>query len=284
MATPANKIQEVYQRLNKRFVEKLSQEDLKEGEKLFFEHAGDEDCHHHECDSAEHHSHVEAGHDCHHGSEGHDHHHSGTEDYCDPEQEDRNMKLPGFRGYWCKELFVVQAEMVKGAFKVVTDKQFVSKSFFKCVKSVATFGCGPGSDLIGFLAFLEELPHENQPSSTPVLLGIDAEEGWKEYVEEAGCKFECSRVDTQYLKDMPKHDIIIMCCFASHMGLHQCQEGERNNLDIIAEKCKFLMVLDFDDPPLDAALKERQVFYHNLPGECAIFPGYALNVYAKLLK
>ena len=278
MATPTDTVQQTYQRLNKKFVEIVSADDLKEAERLFFEHAGEEDCHHHDHDSDNHSCDA----DCGHGSEsgGHDHHYSETDDF-DPEQEDRNMKLPYVRAYWCKELFVVQAELVKEAFKVAIEKRIVSESFFKSVSSVTGFGCGPGSDLIGFLAFLGELRQENQPSSTPVLIGIDAEEGWKEYVEEAGCKFECRKIDTQYLMEMPKYDVIIMCCFASHVGLSQHKEGERSNWDIVAEKCKLLVVLDFDDPIQDSALKERQVFFHNLKGKCAIFPGYALNVYMK---
>ena len=191
------------------------------------------------------------------------------------------MTLACFRAYWCKELFVVQAEMVREAFKVAIEKQIVSRSFFKDVNSVAGFGCGPGSDLVGFLAFLEELPQENQPSTPPVLIGVDAEEGWKVYVEEMGCKFECKSVDTQVLMEMPKYDVIIMCCFASHVRLSRSNEGEKSNWDIVAEKCKLLMVLDFDDATQDAALKERQAICYTVKRPLAVYPGYELNVYVK---
>ena len=255
-------VSDVYERLRKKFVDQVSEEDLKEGERLFFEHAGDEECHHHD---------HEAGDD----TAGHDH---CADDECDPEQENRNMKLPFYRAYWCKNLFTLQAGLVKDAFKVVTEKQVVDKAFFKQVKSVAGLGCGPASDLIGFMEFLSELPQEDRPSSTPALVGIDAEEGWGEYVVTTGCTFACQQVDAEFLKQMPNYDIIIMCCLASHMGF----ANEKSNMELIAEKCKFLVILDFDDPTLDAALKEHQFFRHSLPGKTDLFPGYVLNVHAKL--
>ena len=244
-------ISDVYEKLRKAFVDKVSEEDLKEGERLFFQHAGgDED---QECQ--------------------HDHDHDDS----DPEQEHRNLKMPLYRAYWCKNLFNLQAGLVKDGFKVVTDQQVVDKNFFKQVKSVAGLGCGPASDLIGFMEFLNELPQEDRPSSTPALVGVDAEEGWGEYVVTAGCTFECQKVSTEFLKQMPIYDIIIMCCLANHMGF----ANEKSNMELISKKCKFLVILDFDDPTLDAVLKEQQFFRHSLPGKTELFPGYILNVHAK---
>lgn len=279
MAATTTSVQDVYERLCRKFVDIVSQEELKEGERLFFEHAGDEDCQHdHHVDDAGDHGHSESKSECGHGAHGEEqHHHHSSGDDCNPEEEDKNMKLGFYRAYWCKNLFLLQAGLVKEAFKVAVENQVVNKSFFKDVKIVAGFGCGPASDLIGFLEFFKELPEETRSSSHPTLIGIDAEEGWRDYVIEAGCLFECSKVDSIYLKEMPKYDVIVMCCFACHTGL----ANEKTNLDLLAGKCKLLMILDFDDPVLDTAMKERHFFCHTLKGKTDLFPGYELNVYAK---
>ena len=110
------------------------------------------------------------------------------------EQKVCDRAEPAFRAAHYKWFFEAQADQAKESFEAAISKAVLENSFFKDVKSVAAFGCGSASELIGFQAFLGGFPKETQPQ-TMELVCFDAEEGWREYAEEIGCTFKCQKID-----------------------------------------------------------------------------------------
>ena len=222
---------------------------------------------------------------------GHGHCHShGNEHHgpmCDTESLQKQSKEfvteepAQFRAVLCKQFFEAQADLAKESFEAAIFKAVLENSFFKDVKSVAAFGCGPASELIGFQAFLGGLPKETQPQ-TVELVGYDAEEGWREYAEEIGCTFKCQKIDAKFVEEMPKYDIIILCYSAHHMPFNKATDGDKTMWEMLAEKGQLVVVIDFYILDQDETLKREKFTVFKIKEQHPVVPAGNVLAYFKL--
>jgi hypothetical protein len=120
---------------------------------------------------------------------------------------------------------------------------------------VISFGCGPGSDLLGFQQFYEQKkkqritellrrrqaqstqgkPRQRQGSSvddTKTMIqeimnakvsytGYDSSSGWSEYIDRLGYNFCKQHIDRHFVDGMQSVDVAILCYFSHSANLHQ---------------------------------------------------------------
>ena len=274
MAISGERAKELFQQLKTRFIDTVDPEELEKEGKKFEERL------------------KQIGHDHFHGHGHHDHgHHHDHDHHHDSEWlEDRSREFEKeiesavSRAVYCDKLFEVQTDLSREAFEIAVAKQVVGKSFFKDVKSVASFGCGPAPELVGFQAFLGELAKENQPSGNLELVGYDAEEGWREYVDELGYTFKCNMVDAQFLREMPKYDIIILCFSTHHMPFSKPSGGDKNMWELLGEKGRLLVVIDMNIPDQDEMLNKEKFTLLKMREKHPLVEAFAVNAHFKLLQ
>ena len=198
------------------------------------------------------------------------------------EQKVCDRAEPAFRAAHYKWFFEAQADQAKESFEAAISKAVLENSFFKDVKSVAAFGCGSASELIGFQAFLGGFPKETQPQ-TMELVCFDAEEGWREYAEEIGCTFKCQKIDAKFVEEMP-NDIIILCYSAqAPYALQQGYwYGDKTMWEMLAEKGQLVVVIDFYILDQDETLKREKFTVFKIKEQHPVVPAINVLAYFKL--
>lgn len=205
----------------------------------------------------------------------------------------------GFRAVYCERLFVTRAEITCYILSIFESKGWLPNLLYDTTyKSrtlrVASFGCGPGSDLAGFEAFYSnmkvrysqslqaEKPSMSESHYSRVLkciqeakiesiLGYDSAKGWSSYLEVLGYSFCHQVIDHQFVIQMAPVDIVILSYFAHNahfsMPLDPTQriltvDGEKDsvrNWDILMQKSKLIIVLDTKGcmAPIFSLLRKR---------------------------
>ena len=280
MAISRERAGELYQQLKTKFIDTVDPEQFEKEEKKFDERMKHLTEHGH-------------GHDHHHGDDhghGHDHghgdeHHGQARDPTTVEEDSRRFEKEieeaVARAVYCKKIFETQADLTRESFEAVISENVIEKTFFKDVKSVASFGCGPAPELIGFQAFLGGLPKETQPP-TVELVGYDAEEGWREYAEEIGCTFKCQKIDAKFLEEMPKYDIIILCYSAHHVPFNKATDGDKTMWEMLAEKGRLVVVIDFYILDQDETLKREKFTVIKIKEQHPVVTSFKVVAYFKL--
>ena len=279
MAIPRERVGELYQHLKTKFIDTVDPEKLAKEEKSFDERMKDMTEHNH-------------GHNHDHGHEhGHDHgheHHGPAHDTETVEEHSRRLEKEleeaVSRAVYCKKVFEIQADLSRESFEAAVSENILDKSFFTDVKSVASFGCGPAPELIGFQTFLGGLPKECQPAGNLELVGYDAEEGWREFVEEIGCSFECSKINAKFIEEMPKYDIIILCYSAHHLPFNKPTEGDKTMWQMLAAKGRLLVVVDFEIHEQDETLKQENFTLLKIKEKHPMIQSFSVLGYFKLVQ
>lgn len=276
MAISVQKAKELYLRLKAKFLDTLDQEEFAKHEEEFLQRLHS-------------HQHDQDGHDHSHGHDhGHHHSHGQQPDHGDAlakrseELDEAFFSSKLSQAVYCKLVFEMQSDMAREAFELAVAKGIVTSSFFSGVKSVASFGCGPAPELIGFQTFLGGLSKESVPTAGVELVGIDAAEGWRPYVEETGCKFQHKMIDGQFIKEMPKFDIILLVCSAHHLPFSKPVEGDRTMWDLLGGKARFIVVIDFNNKDQEAELKKYGFVQFQLREKHPLVEVFSINVNFKL--
>ena len=175
----------------------------------------------------------------------------------------------GFRAIYTENLFTDRAKLVKMALKTAVDmsESNLQEDFFENIKTVASFGCGPGPDLTGFRAYVEDTCTLKIDTSSLEMTGYDAEKGWKQYHDELGTSFITKYVDKKFLDSMPEYDVIIMSYFAHSADFSTHKKDEPSNWDIVEGKSKLIIVLDVNDPHQNDSLENQKFTKFNLRHE-----------------
>ena len=193
----------------------------------------------------------------------------------------------GFQAVYCDKLFLTRAEMICYVLSAY-DVQCPLPNLFcdlttETLKArtlrVASFGCGPGCDLVGFEAFYSNLKEHYiqllKASKTSDTLntchyseelkcieqakidfiGYDSARGWSRYLDVLGYSYKHQVIDYQFVTKMEPVDIVILSYFAHNANFSTPVDPPRlitmnghvdsvRNWDILKEKSKLIIVLD----------------------------------------
>ena len=192
----------------------------------------------------------------------------------------------GFRAIYSQRLFHARSDMVFNVLKFCESREYLPNFFLDPqgmpkTLTVASFGCGPGSDLAGFEASYDSMKLcrlkwlESQPageveaqlesirekSRLESATGYDREPGWRLYMETLGYSFQEQFIDEKFLQEIPPVDVAILCYFAHSalfsqpiqpmeyvpiMGRYpgDPEYDAKRNWDILMEKCNLILVVD----------------------------------------
>lgn len=167
-----------------------------------------------------------------------------------------------FRAYYTLQLFNARVNLTTKALEKVIEEGHVPQRFFKTIKTVASLGCGPGSDLCGFKTFLSEVfPFSSRERQAPHFIGYDMELGWLHYSHNLGFDFESVEINKAFVHGMKKVDVILM----SYCARELCREFPGGKKDetlwkAISQKAKFVLVID-DEKSLSNILPSEKEQY-----------------------
>ncbi|XP_068713522.1 uncharacterized protein [Montipora capricornis] len=171
-----------------------------------------------------------------------------------------------FKAYYTLQLFNARLSLTKKAIEKVVDEGYVPLWFFKKLTTVASLGCGPGSDLCGLKAFLaESFPYSSRWKQPPTYTGYDAEMGWMKYLLELGFQFENREVNESFFNNMDKVDVILMsyCCNEISREFLRDRNGNCTLWKAVAQKAKFVLSIEHADSKVKGVLpSEKDGFEH----------------------
>ena len=192
----------------------------------------------------------------------------------------------GFQAVYCRRLFVTRAEMICCVLSAFETKTLLPNLLYDTINlksrclSVASFGCGPGSDLVGFEAFYSNLKiryiqslqakkvsmNESryseelkciQEAKVDSITGYDSAAGWTRYLEVLDYSFQHQVIDCQFVAQMEPVDVLILSYFAHNAYFSTPLDPPQNlitmdgyiidtirNWDIVMQKSKLIIVLD----------------------------------------
>lgn len=174
-----------------------------------------------------------------------------------------------FRAYYTLQLFNARLNLTKRALEKAVEEEYVTRSFFKTIKTVASLGCGSGSDLCGFKTFLAEVfPFSSRGKVSPRMTGYDMELGWMNYLLNLGFDFENLEITETFLNEMRKVDVILMSYCAREIcrEFPQSENGDSKLWKAISGKAKFVLIIDHEKSSAD-----------NLPCDKENFERFTLN-------
>lgn len=192
----------------------------------------------------------------------------------------------GFQAVYCEKLFVTRAEMICCILSAFETKNLLPNLLYDTntlkprTLRVASFGCGPGSDLVGFEAFysnltihyiqslqakkasmneshyLEELKCI-QEAKIGTITGYDSAAGWARYLEVLDYSFKHQVIDCQFVAQMEPVDVLILSYFAHNAFFSKPLDPPQylitvdgyiadaiRNWDILMQKSKLIIILD----------------------------------------
>ncbi len=193
----------------------------------------------------------------------------------------------GFQVVYCERLFITRAAMIYSILSVFETRNWLPNLLYDTttLKSralhVASFGCGPGSDLVGFEAFYSSLKmsyvqalHTRMASLNKLryseelkciqeakidsIIGYDSATGWGRYLEVLGHSFKHQIIDSQFVAQMEPVDVLILSYFAHNALFSKPLDPPQyllavdgytiidrlRNWDILMQKSKLIIVLD----------------------------------------
>lgn len=201
---------------------------------------------------------------------------------------EEDYKHEGFQAVYCDKLFVTRAAMICHVLSAFKMKNLLPNLLYDTttLKSralrVASFGCGPGSDLAGFEAFYSNLkvsyiqalqarmaslsdPHYSkelksiQEAKIDSIIGYDSVSGWSKYLKVLGYSFKHQIIDSQFVAEMEQVDVIILSYFAHNAFFSKPLDPPQyfttatvdgyavdslRNWDLLMQKSKLIIVLD----------------------------------------
>lgn len=173
-----------------------------------------------------------------------------------------------FRAYYTLQLFNARVNLTAKAIEKAIEEGCVPQRFFKTVKTVASLGCGPGSDLCGFKTFLSEtFPFSSRGRQSPQFTGYDVELGWMHYLHNLGFDFENVEINRRFLSEMRKVDVILM----SYCAKELCRaipvgKNDETLWKAISQKAKFVLVID-----------NEKILSNDFPSEKEQYKQFTLN-------
>lgn len=164
-----------------------------------------------------------------------------------------------FRAYYTLQLFNARVNLTTKAIEKAIEEGYVPQRFFKTVKSVASLGCGPGSDLCGVKTFLSEAFPFSSRGKQAQFIGYDLELGWMHYLHNLGFDFENVEINRTFVTDMKKVDVILMSFCAKELccGLSSGKNDE-TLWKAISQKAKFVLVVDNEKMSIDFPSEKDQ--------------------------
>ena len=175
-----------------------------------------------------------------------------------------------FRAYYTLQLFNTRLNLTKKAMDKIVNEGCVPRRFFKKVTTVASLGCGPGSDICGLKSFLTEtFPYSSRFKQPPSCTGYDSEFGWMRYLLQLGLQFESREINDSFFNNMEKVDVILMSfsCYEISREFLRDKDGKCSLWKTVSQKAKFVLNID------NAASKARDA----LPSEKEGFEHFTLN-------
>lgn len=175
-----------------------------------------------------------------------------------------------FRAYYTLQLFNTRLNLTKKVMAKIVDEGCVPRRFFKKVTTVASLGCGPGSDICGLKSFLTEtFPYSSRCKQPPSCTGYDSELGWMRYLLQLGLQFESREINESFFNNMEKVDVILMSfsCYEISREFLRDKDGKCSLWKTVSQKAKFVLNID------NAASKARDA----LPSEKEGFKHFTLN-------
>lgn len=171
-----------------------------------------------------------------------------------------------FRAYYTLQLFNARVNLTTKAIEKAIEEGHVPQRFFKTVKSIASLGCGPGSDLCGVKTFLSEaFPFSSRGKQAPQFIGYDVELGWMHYLHSLGFDFENVEINRTFVNDVKEFDVILMSFCAKELccGLSSGKNDE-TLWKAISQKAKFVLVIDNEKMSNDFPSEKEQYKQFNL--------------------
>lgn len=166
-----------------------------------------------------------------------------------------------FRAYYTMQLFDARVNLTKRALAKVMEEGFVPRNYFKSIKTVASFGCGPGCDLYGFKAFLgEAFPFSSRGKLSPRMTGYDVELGWMNYLLSLGFDFEHLEVNEAFLNEFSEADVILMSFCTKEILREFSSRGSSKFWKLLTEKAKLLLIIDNAKSSTDDFPSEKEEF------------------------
>ena len=192
----------------------------------------------------------------------------------------------GFQVVYCERLFITRAAIIYSVLSVFETNNWLPNLLYdtKTLKPralhVASFGCGPGSDLVGFQAFysslktmykqalqtrkesLSELRYSEElkcvnEAKIESIIGYDSAAGWSRYLEVLGYSFKHQVINSQFVAQMEPTDVVILSYFAHNANFSRPLDPPQylltvdgyvidslRNWDILMQKSKLIIVLD----------------------------------------
>ncbi|XP_032219848.2 uncharacterized protein LOC116603031 [Nematostella vectensis] len=187
-----------------------------------------------------------------------------------------------FRAYYALETFPARQELIAEAFRTAKERDFVPRDYFKGINKVASFGCGPGSDLWGFKEFLKgEFAYSiSRGNKLPRFTGFDSELGWMPFVEALDFEFSCKEIDVGFLREMLPQDVIIMSYFIKPARvMHRPPDEAREFWEELEKKANLIMVVNEHDPELHTVLTKRGYDAFQLQDELKQCPAHVYCLY-----
>ena len=192
----------------------------------------------------------------------------------------------GFQAVYCERLFMTRAENIFYILSTLEScnhlPNLLYNTSYKARKLyVASFGCGPGSDLAGFETFhsnlkarhikslqasmefdsISESEYSLQRMATEEaridsIIGYDSAKGWSRYLEVLGYSFQHQVIDSNFVSQMAPVDVVILSYFAHNAHFSkpldppqqiqteaQIPDSARN-WDILMQQSKLIIVVD----------------------------------------
>ena len=192
----------------------------------------------------------------------------------------------GFQAVYCERLFMTRAAMICCVLSAFQTKKLLPNLLYDTttLKSkalrVASFGCGPGSDLVGFealysnlkISYIQSLQARRaslsescyskelkciQEAKIESIIGYDSAASWRRYLEVLGYSFKHQVIDSQFVAQMEPVDVLILSYFAHNAHFSKPLDPPQclitvdgyaidslRNWDILMQKSKLIIVLD----------------------------------------
>ena len=156
-----------------------------------------------------------------------------------------NYGLEGFRAVYTQRFFETRAYLVKTALKDPKINEKIPIDFLRNIKMVASFGCGPGPEMIGFQDYIEETLKLDATNLT--MIGYDTEAKWSQYVTCLGHNFKFEQkdlMDFHVLESLPEMDVVIVSYFAASVNFSW---NFNHRWEIVIAKYKMVVVIDMQN-------------------------------------
>ena len=189
----------------------------------------------------------------------------------------------GFQAVYCEKLFMTRAAMICYVLSAFETKKYLPNLFYDTTTlklrtlHVASFGCGPGSDLVGFealysnlkISYIQSLQARRaslsesryskelkciQEAKIESIIGYDSAAGWRRYLEVLGYSFKHQVIDSQFVAQMEPVDVLILSYFAHNAHFSKPLDPPQclitvdgyaiDYWDILMQKSKLIIVLD----------------------------------------